>query len=355
MEAVADTTTTPETSSAPASPSTASAPVTSTAQTTASTPVAEGLTPNATQKDISDFLRKLDAPTPTALTPTIAAQPAGPTAQAAVDPTKAGDAKPYSAPPQEQWPTVLENARTKAVDGFRSQYGITPQITPEVFQTGIGFARAINENPIAFLNQLSANIANHPVWGPQLRSSAGRTLAQPAAQGPPGPDIEVTDATGRVVSMTFSDKRIAEREAWHQAQMKGEFTQMIQPFQQERDQRLQREQQDAFQKEVTAGAESELARVNKILEGRTELGPKVADLMAQGVNQIDAALQVREQFIVPTLTAAAEASVLDTQRKKAAGNTVNGSGAPTLKRTIGPNSTQKEIAAFLRESAEASA
>lgn len=352
--AVADTATTPapETSS-PAS--TSSAPVTSTAQTTASAPAAERLTPNATQQEISSFLRKLDAPAAATPAPTIAAQPGGPTAQAAADPPKAGEVpKPYSAPPEKEWPTILENARTKAIDGFRAQYGITPQVTPELFSTGIGFARAINTNPIQFLNELSANIANHPVWGPQLRSSAGRTLASPPASRPE-PDVQIMNAQGQVVGMTYSAERLQQAQEWDWTQREQKLNQRIQPLVSAEEKRQSDAQEAAFQKDADAGAETELVRVNEILEGKTELGPEVAKLMAQGVNHIDAALQVRKQFIAPTITAAAEAAVLDTQRKKAAGNTVNGSGPTTTTRKFHPGMTQKEFAAALREADQASA
>lgn len=310
----------------------------------------------SSQREIADFLRNLDAPDATATTP-IAAQPDGATIPPAATEPKPGEvpSTPQGPIPFDVHTKALENARTKAVDGFRGQYGITPQVTPEVFQKGIGFARAIDQNPIEFMNQLAANIANHPVWGPQLRSSAGRTLATPAPQGPPGPDIEVTDANGRVVSMTFSDKRTAEREEFFRNQLKGEFSQMIQPFQQERKDRLDKEQQDALKAEADAYVAADLARVNDILDGRTDLGPKVAELMAQGVHQIDAAIRVRKEFITPTVARAAEAAVLDTQLKKVAGNTVTGSGTLASKPKIGPNSTQKELAAFLRDSDQASA
>ena len=257
-------------------------------------------------------------------------------------------------PPKEAWPTILKNARTKAEDELRASYGITPQITPQVFQQGIAFAREINENPIAFINQLAADIANHPIWGPQLRSSAGRTLASaPAAR--PEPDVQVVNAQGQVVSMTYSAERLQQVQEWDAAQRDAKLRETIDPLLKDRETRLQNEQVEQFQREVNTNAESELARVNQILDDRKDLGPKVAELMAQGVNHIDAALMVRKQFIVPTAMKAAEAAVLDTQLKKAAGNTVNGTGPTTSKPRFHPGMTQKEFAAALREADQATA
>lgn len=354
MDAVVDpVTTTPAPDTSSAAPSTASTPVTSTAQTAVSTPAAaEGLTPLSTRKDIADFLKKADAPAPAMPDPPIAAQPGGPTAQAAADPTKAGDvAKPYAEPPKEAWPTILENARTKAL----AQYGITPQITPDVFQKGLGLARRINENPIAFLNELAADLANHPTYGPQLRSSAGRTLASaPAAR--PEPDVQVLNDKGQVVGMTYSAERQQQVNEWDWSQREAKLRETIDPLLKDREQRLQADQVAQFQREVNTNAESELSRVSQILDGREkELGPKVAELMNQGVNHIDAALMVRKQFIVPTQAKAAEAAVLDTQLKKVAGNTVSGSGSVTPKTKLHPGMSQKELAAALRELDQASA
>lgn len=306
-------------------------------------------------KEISKFLETADAPDATTTTPVVASPDGAATVPATTAP-KPGEVSstPKGPIPFEVHTTALENARTKAVDSFRQQFGIAPQVTPETFQKGIGFARAIDANPIQFMEQLAENIRNHPVWGPQLRSSAGRTLATPAPTRPEA-DIEVRNEQGHVVGTSYSATQTAKLLEWERAEMKGEFSQMIQPFQQERDQRLQREQSDAFQKEADAGAQSELTRVNEILEGKTELGPEVAKLMAQGVNHIDAALQVRKQFIVPNAAKAAEAAVLDIQLKKVAGNTVNGSGPSASKPKFHPGMSRKEFAAALREADQATA
>lgn len=344
----------PAPSSAPSAPSTAPATPATSAATPASR-ASEGLKPTSTRKEISDFLRKIDTPDPAApSTPPVVPPAAAATVQTQ-DTPKPGEVVAKAEPPKEAWPTILENARTKAANELRTQYGITPQVTPEVFHKGVDLARAINENPIDFINKLAADIANHPVWGPQLRSSAGRTLASaPAAR--PEPDVQVVNAQGQVVSMTYSAERLAEVQKWDREQQAQEFKQLIQPLQQDRDARIQQEQVAQFQKEVSASADSELARVDQILDGRAkELGPKVAELMAQGVNHIDAALMVRKQFIVPSQTQAAEAAVLDKQLKKVAGNTVSGTGSITPKTKLHPGMSQKELAAALREMDAASA
>jgi hypothetical protein len=254
-------------------------------------------------------------------------------------------------PPEKAWPTILENARTKSANDVRAQYGNLP---PEKLREFAGIAQQMTADPIGFLNTFAAQLANHPTYGPQLRSSAGRTLAaQPAAR--PEPDVQVLNGQGQVVGMTYSAERMQAVTEWDWAQREAQLNQKIQPLVSAHEKQQQDAQVAAFQKEVDTNAEGELSRVNEILEGKTELGPKVAELMAQGVHHIDAALQVRKQFITPLTAQAAVATVRADNLKKAAGNTVSGVSPQTQAKKIGPGSTQKELAAFLRERDQASA
>jgi hypothetical protein len=356
--AVVETTTvsTPASSESSSAAPSSSTAAPSTQAATPSSPASERLGPLSSLKELSSFLRKTETPDATTTSTSPVAEPGAATTAQAQEPPKPGEGTSTlkAEPPQEAWPTILENARTKAVKEFQTQYGITPHVTPEVFQKGIGLARQISENPIQFLNELAANLANHPIYGPQLRSSAGRTLASaPAAR--PEPDVQVLNAQGQVISMTYSAERQQQVTEWDWAQREAKLNERIQPLISAEERRRNEADVAAFQSEVNTAAEAELTRVNDILEGKKELGPKVAELMAQGVNQIDAALMVRKQFIVPTMAKSAEQAVLDQQLKKVAGNTVSGSATQAPKKKLGPNATQKELAAFLRESAEASA
>ncbi len=331
----------PETSS----PAPSSAPATSATPTTVSPPpVVERL---KDAKDVSAFLRKAaDAPLVAATpdTPPVAQPEAATTAQAQ-EPVKAGEV-PSATPgpiPFPQHKQILENAR-REFDTYKQRHGWAETIPQAKLQEWGTFADRVKTDLPGVIAELTQAGMNHPIWGPQLRSSAGRTLASaPAAR--PEPDVQVVNAQGQVVSMTFSAETLAEVQAWDRAQMTGEFKQLIQPFQEERDTRLrdaaiaeEKRQNDAI---VLRG----LAQVNGILKGKHALGPKVAEYMAQGMDPIDAALKVRDEFIEPTVTEAAQAAVLETQKKKAAGNTANGSGAAALPKRL---MTEKDVADFLR-------
>lgn len=347
------TTSTPATSSAPSVPST-STPATSATSTTVATPTAAErpneaakLGPTSSAKDIAAYLKAgeaaADATTPqtplvtdsaaAATTPLTTDQTAG-----AIDPTNAKGPIPF-----DVHHTALENARVKAVTEYKDKYGWAEQFKPEQRAWMLDMAQRMND-PWAF----------HQWFGEQL-SANPRTAAQrpqPAA-AKPQPDVQVLDQQGNVVGMSFSAERQAELLTWERQQMTGEFKQLLQPFQQERDQRIQSERLAAQQKDLNTRADATFAHVNKILrmdslskEEQVALSGKLLKEMETTPNAIEAALTVFEREVVPTLTQKAEQTALETNRKKAAGNTATGGAAAPA--TIGPHSTQKEISAYLR-------
>lgn len=320
------TTPAPETSSAAPS----SAPATSTTSTAVSTPaVAERPT---TIRDLAKTLADLDAKSGAAPpTTAISAQPGAATTAQASDPTKASGV-PSATPgpiPFDVHSRALENARSKALEGYRQQYGWAEKIPQATLQEFGALAQRMSSDPIGFLNEFTAQIANHPTYGPQLRSSAGRTLAAPPS-GRPEPDVQVVNAQGQVIEMTYSAKRLAEVQEWDWNQREAKLNQTLAPLQQERAQRLQEAEIATFQRDVRTEADKGLSRIDTILDGRSqELGPHVSAIMQADptIDPIDAALQVRASVIAPRAQAQAQAAVLDTQLKKAHGNTANGSGA----------------------------
>lgn len=262
--------------------------------------------------------------------PPTAAPPDGPTTQAAATPTNAG-AVPSTEPgpiPFPQHKQILENSR-KAFDSYRQQHGWAEQVPQAKLQEFAGIAQRMTADPVGFLNEFQAQLLNHPTYGPQLRSTAGKTLATPQS-GPPAADVQIINDKGQVVGMTYSDKAQAEKDAYEWAQRESQFKQMIAPLVSERETRIREQEIQAFQTELHSSADRGMSQIDQILDGRTkELGPHVAQLMADrpDLEPVEAALEIRKQMIVPRQTEQAKAQVLDTMNKKANGNTANGSGA----------------------------
>lgn len=337
------TTPAPETSSAASTPS--STPATSTTATTASTPPAVERPKDA--KELSALLRKNDeaasATTPHA--PLVTDPAAAATTPLTTAPTAgAADTNAKGPIPFEVHHTALENARTKAVADFKREIGPVANLDAKQREWMVDMAARMAD-PVAFHRWFGQQLETHPHYGQQLRT------ANAPAPVKPQPDVQVLDHQGNVVGMSFSAERQAELLAWDRQQMTGEFRQLLQPFQQEREQRIQQERQTAQQKELNTRADATLTKVNKILrmdtlskEEQASLSGKLLKEMESTPDAIDAALAVFEREIAPKAQQQAEQAALDTQRKKAAGNTANGTG--TAPATPRPKNA-KELAAFM--------
>jgi hypothetical protein len=92
-------------------------------------------------------------------------------------------------------------------------------------------------------------------------------------------------------------------------------------------------------------ADTAIARMKKILDGRDDLWGHVDELLGSGMDAIDAAIAVREQHIVPDQAKTAETAAVDTMKKKAAGNTANGAGTSVAATTRPRNA--KELADYM--------
>lgn len=248
--------------------------------------------------------------------------------------------------------TAMTNARAKeratVLAEVDREIGWARQVPKESLQRMGDIANQINTDPVAFLNQLTAELSAHPTFGPQLRSTAGRTLA--TGREALEPDVQVQDANGRVIAMTYSADMVAKREA----ALKSELLQAVAPLRQAHDKAERtaaeadkKAKEDALQQEVYAQADAVFARMERILDGRKELYAEVDALMTAGLDAYDAALQVRASRIVPGQTASATTAAVDTFKKKAAGNTAN--GAQTAVAAIARPRTEKDLANLLRE------
>lgn len=262
------------------------------------------------------------------------AQPEGattPPADASTEPSAlhpSTETKPGE-PPQEKWPTILANARTKAGEEAVAQFVQRPEI-----QKTVDFSQRIVASPPGFWKDFTNELLAHPEHGPVLKSELGRLLggmrAQQQADAMPGPDVQIVDQQGNVTGATYSAEQLAKRDAWRDRQADQRFDQRLQPFEQERAQKQAEAQAADTARQIDTHVDQHVARIDQILDGKAnEYGPLIADLILKdkALDPIDAALQIRKSHILPKLQGQANAQVLEDLKTKAAAQGMNPSRA----------------------------
>lgn len=244
------------------------------------------------------------------------------------------------APPQETWPKILENARTKAkaeaTAEFDRDHGWAKSIPRETIQEWSGIASLMASDPAQFLEKYFAEAATHPTFGPHVKSWAAKNLAArtPKADAMPAPDVQIVGADGQVTGMAYSDKQQVAFADWQKRQVLAEVGKELAPYKQEREQRLADEKQRAAEAEQTKLAKQQdtiadqtVAKIDRILDKNVALYAHVQALIDAGADPIDAALEVREKHIAPQLEGNAQKKVLDTLQTKAAAQGMNPAAA----------------------------
>ncbi len=265
--------------------------------------------------------------------------------------------KPVGVPPEERWPTILENARSKAIASRDQQWqekaGWVLSLPPQQQEAAPALVRDFYLNPAMFVANVYSTLKDHPQYGPQLRAliggnGHGNGHAASSEEGMPQPDVEVIDPrTNQVVSMTYSDKQLAKRDAFLSKQYEQQINQRLAPFEQERQAAKQRAEQAEFDRQAKAVVEQSTDRILKILGGRADLIQHVNALLDSGTHWLDAAIQVRDQHLIPQQQQQATVTAADTMRRKANANTANGSGSPVTPMTR--PKTEKDLARMLEE------
>lgn len=264
-----------------------------------------------------------------------------------------GQAK--GAPPEDKWPVILENARAKERERIESEIGWARHVPRETLQEFAGIAQRMTRDPIAFLQEFTAELQAHPTYGPQLRSYAGRTLA--SGRGQPAvdltPDLVVDDGNGRQIQ-TFSADRVQQIV---QHAVDHAIAKEVIPLKTESKQRKDAADAAALKQSIYSAADATMVDIHDILEisdPKAETSQKlfgaVNELMARDptLTPEKAARQVWKTHIRPTLESQASKKTLDQLQQKAAGNTANGlSATATPKRPT----NAKELAAWMRAQA----
>lgn len=136
------------------------------------------------------------------------------TAPGSVDATSSQPVKPAGPIPFDAHTRALENRETKVTERLQAEWdakhGWAKDLNREEVQTLVAFRKALAADPVGTLQAELAALADHPTYGPQLRSMAARQLAagrgqaqEPAAELTPIP-IQLED--GRVINVLPSEQ-----------------------------------------------------------------------------------------------------------------------------------------------------
>ncbi len=191
-------------------------------------------------------------------------------------------------------------------------------------------------DPMPFLEQWLDQTAGHPELGPKVLAKAARMLASrrganaPVVSEEPQPNIPIQDASGNVVGYTYDAKQQKAWQDWNWSQREAALNERLQPLEAMRQAEVQR--QETQQLHETSMRESQTTltelRANPVF---TEHEAKVkAALIAHpewGADVHRAFAHVLTTAIIPTLTQTGQKQLLDSLSTKAAGATVNPSGA----------------------------
>lgn len=271
-------------------------------------------------------------------------QPAGAIAEPAIEtateptastapPTDPAAPKPNE-PPQEKWPQILENARTKAraeaEQQFQQQHGHRLKVTDEQL-AALQFAES---DPVAFFQQLTERITQlKPDAIPALRSHAARVLgmrAQAAAaqetndDARPEPDYQ--DATGTPFYSAAQQERVFQ---WQARQLEQKFAQQIDPLRQDFATRQQRERAAADWQQADQHADQILTE----LRANPQFTEKQADVLKlmteKGWDVHRAWSHVLSTDILPSLDTRARSAVVQQLKDKSTAATIrpNDSGS----------------------------
>lgn len=272
----------------------------------------------------------------------------------------AGDpsiAKPHGPIPFDVHHTALENARTKAkneaVAEWRQRYGWAERIPQATIEQWARQSQEISTDPVAHYVNLGRFLQNHPLYGPQMKSHAGRVLAG-GGDPMPQPDREIVDERGQVIGKTYADGGLAFHE-WSKRQLLSEVQRELNPIKEERARQSADIQARQHAQRIGQQADAVMEELHGILGSPTDAAQ--ANALFEAVHQAQAenpswswhkaALHVRKTRVEPSLKGQATTEAMDLMKRKAAGNTANGAGTSSAPAARPKN--EKELARYLRE------
>lgn len=247
----------------------------------------------------------------------------------------------------------VENARTKgrdeATQEFERDYGWAKQVSADQLQAWNQTATRMVRDPVGFVEDFMQQLEADPRYQAEMRSRDGRRLAarrqQAEANQPPQPDVEIVDANGQVVGLTYSSQQLQRRDALLKQQMMQElqqdFAQRMGPL-------------DQMRQEVEAKAEHQRlsTKVDGMLSAAskwphfTEHQPAIGREVQKGASLQDAYLTVLQRDIYPNLQSSARASVMNHLQQKTNASTSSPSRGMT---SVGAADSDKSWEQLLQE------
>lgn len=148
-------------------------------------------------------------------------------------------------------------------------FGMLQKLAPGDFRQLVSIVQAMHTDPIAFVQQFTTQLQQHPEHAPKLRSLAAKALQAArgangnAAAGPPEPDIELQD--GRRL---YSAEQLAKREEWLQTQLlqkvNGTLSEQLSPLQANLKQQQQAAEAERLTLEARSWAKSTVGELSKL-------------------------------------------------------------------------------------------
>lgn len=188
-------------------------------------------------------------------------------------------------PPQERWPDILQNARSK------EREAVLQHVVTE-YGDSLRVVEALRNDPVGTVTQLITELQADPRFAAQMASHAARTLR--AARQTPGADVNEEpqpdlDAGNGV--LLYSAQQQAKREAWLEAKWQREMQSALAPVREDLESRRQREQQVQLRQQALTETQQRLqrwAQKPSFTQNKDAIKVKQAEYFAAGYDTWDA-------------------------------------------------------------------
>lgn len=249
--------------------------------------------------------------------PTDATVQSGAESQNQVTPeySQSGGQSQDSAPPQDRWPTILENARRKARDEARAE--ADRRFEPY---------REYEQDPWSAVQKWLTRAEQHSIYGPMVRQHYQGRLRGTEQPVEPQPDVPIVDERGNITGKTYSADRLREWSQWNHRQNQAAIDERLTPLEAkaradaERDEYVARRQQaDTHAYTVVADLRSK----PYFKENEGKIRQALIDHEEWGSNLHQAYVHVLTTEILPHLKASEANEVLNSLTKQGDANTVS--------------------------------
>lgn len=222
-------------------------------------------------------------------------------------------------PPRERWDDILNNARRKTrseVEAeYRERYG------------------RFEQDPWGAVQEWLSAAQQHSVYGPLIKQWGQSAFQQAPSRGEePKADVPVVDANGNITGYTYSDKKLREWHKWQQAEAQQALDQRLGSIEQQQQAWQQQQEQYAVLRRAHEGAAQTLGELRQrpyFKEHEADIRQALLEHEEWGDNVHAAYNHVLVTKILPTLSQAEAAAVVDSINNKASGSTVSPRGQAT--------------------------